>query len=590
MNEQSYFTKIRDFLTSFFRGGLKIVSHLSPSDRLVFGLLVIFFIASSFSLLLKANQYILVEIPARGGTYIEGIAGTPRFINPLLAVTDADRDLTAIVYSGLMKRTPSGLLITDLAESYSIGDSGLSYRFIIKADAVFHDKTPVSADDVVFTVTKAQDSGLKSPKRASWDGVLVRKINDREVEFILEQPYAPFLQNTTLGILPAHLWGEKSVEEFTFTVFNTEPIGSGPYMLKKIKRDASGVPEYYEFSSFSQYTLGQPYIKTLVIRYYPNEDRLIDAYLDGEIGALNSVSSKGLALIELNKKDVRVERSSLPRIFGVFFNQNQAPVLANIEVRAALNAGLDKEIIIREILGGNGIAINSPIPPGAIYKVVREDDLDMEDGESRSHQGRAIDILDRNGWTVNEETGIWEKETKKGTQILSFSLSTSDVPELKQTVGVIAREWRKIGVDVNVKIFESGDLNQNVIRPRKYDALFFGEIVGQELDLFAFWHSSQRNDPGLNIALYTNITVDKLLEEARTVYDKELRNEKYLEFEKVLTNDIPAVFVYSPDFIYIIPQNVRGISLGSVTASSERFANIHKWHFDTNYVWSIFSR
>jgi len=133
-------------------------------------------------------------------------------------------------------------------------------------------------------------------------------------------------------------------------------------------------------------------------------------------------------------------------------------------------------------------------------------------------------------------------------------------------------------------------LNQNIIRPREYDALLFGEVIGRELDLFAFWHSSQRNDPGLNIALYANITADSLLEEGRSLLDTDLRDKAYLEFEKEVKKDIPAVFLYSPDFIYIIPEHIQGVSLGSVTTSGDRFLNVHKWFIRTDKVWSIFSQ
>lgn len=185
---------------------------------------------------------------------------------------------------------------------------------------------------------------------------------------------------------------------------------------------------------------------------------------------------------------------------------------------------------------------------------------------------------------------FFERKTKDGVEILSFSLATSDVPELKAAAQIIVQEWKSIGADVDLKIFETGDLNQNVIRPRKYDTLFFGEIVGRELDLFAFWHSSQRNDPGLNIALYANITADKLLEDARTIADYSKRLTKYEEFEQEIAKDIPAIFVYSPDFIYVVPENINGLELGSVTTPSERFLNVHQWYIETDSVWSFFTK
>jgi len=168
MKDISFLKNSGDSITSLFQSAIKTVSRLSPSEKLVFWLLALFFIGTSFSLLFKVNEYLLVEVPARGGTYVEGVAGSPRFINPLLAITGADRDLTAIVYSGLMKRTLEGKLIPDLAESYGVGDDGLSYRFIIRSDAVFHDNKPITADDVVFTVgTRNSKQGVNKTRRAS---------------------------------------------------------------------------------------------------------------------------------------------------------------------------------------------------------------------------------------------------------------------------------------------------------------------------------------------------------------------------------------------------------------------------------------
>ena len=564
------------------------IQHFSPGELMLFRLFVIIFVVSFLVIISDINRYLLVEVPSEGGSLVEGIVGSPRFINPLLATTDADRDLSSLIYSGLMRARPDGTLTYDLAESHSISEDGLTYTFKLRNDGKFHDGKAITSADIVFTVRKVQDAALKSPRRASWEGVGVKSISEYEVVFTLEQPYAPFLENATLGILPEHIWSNADSEQFAFSQFNIEPTGSGPYRIAKIKRDESGIPLFYELKSFSQYALGKPYITSIIVRFYPNEKQLVDAYLNKEISAFNSVSSKNLALVELNTKLLRIERVSLPRIFAVFFNQNQAAVLAHKEVREALNITLDKKQLIKEVLGGNGIPIDSPIPPG-IIKSSRAPT--QSESESKiAPKSEAIKLLVKNKWKINEDSGVFERKTKEGVETLTFSLATSDVPELKAAAGIIAEEWNSIGADVDLKIFETGDLNQNVIRPRKYDALFFGEIVGRELDLFAFWHSSQRNDPGLNIALYANITADKLLEDARTIADYGERLTKYEEFEQEIAADIPAIFVYSPDFIYIVPLDIKGLALGSVTTPSERFLNIHEWYIETDSVWGFFAK
>lgn len=561
------------------------IKTFSPSEKLLFYVLIFIFIGSVVLILSNINKSFLTEVPANGGSLKEGVIGSPRFINPLLANSDTDRDLTALIYSGLMKATPSGELVVDLAESFTVSEDGFSYDFILKDNVSFHDGVDVTADDVIFTIQKAQDVSLKSPKRASWDGVTIEKIDDKHIRFILKQPYAPFLENTTLGILPKHIWIKAGTEQFSFSTFNNEPIGSGPYKIKKIKYNSGGTPEFYELEAFSKYALGRPFISNIKIIFYSSESALIEGYKDGDIGGMNSISPD--KLFELEKIGVRIERSPLPRIFAVFFNQNQAPVFANIEVRKALNIALDKDKIVREILGGYGTNIDGPIPPG-VLDFPSKNSKEILDKDERKKQ--ATEMLENNGWKFNEEDKVWEKKTKKSESQLRFSLSTSDTPELKAVAEIIAREWRDLGVVIDLKIFESGDLNQNVIRPRKYDSLLFGEIISRELDLFAFWHSSQRNDPGLNIALYANITADRLLEDARAATDRNVMIEKYKEFEREVDTDVPAVFVYSPDFIYITPKNVKALELGAVTTPAERFLNIHEWYIETDKVWNFFTK
>ncbi|MAF59234.1 hypothetical protein CL631_00070 [bacterium] len=555
------------------------VKNLSPLEKVIFSVLVGFLAITTFSLLSSVNKFLISDVPARGGALSEGIVGFPRFINPVLATTDADRDLTALIYSGLLRATPEGLLTPDLAENYSISEDGLTYSFVIKEDAVFHDGKPVTADDVVFTILRAQDPALKSPKRANWDGVSVEKIDEREISFTLNRPYAPFLENTTIGILPSHIWRVVESDQFPFSDRNTEPVGSGPYKVDKIERNNSGVPELYILKSFNNYSLGEPFISTLTFKFYTGEDELLRSYERGKIDSLNSIASESLR--QINPK--RTEKVPLPRMFAVFFNQNQAQIFSNFEVRKALEAVIDKRKIVSEVLGGYATMVDSPIPPGLLPRSTTPDEKTFNEKE-KLEEGK--EILEKSGWKFDEEENLW-KHSKKG--ILSFSLATSNVKELKAVSQIIKESWEKLGIDVNLQIFAVGDLNQNIIRPRKYDALLFGEIVGRELDLFAFWHSSQRNDPGLNIALYANIDADAFLEKGRTATDKRIQFDAYRDFEKEVKVDSPAIFLYSPDFIYIVPERIKGLSLGSVTTPAERFLNVHEWYIKTDRVWNFFA-
>ena len=483
-----------------------------------------------------------------------------------------------------MKGDYNGDLVPDLAKDYNISSDGLTYTFTLKDNIFFQDGTPLTADDVLFTINTAKNPDLKSPVAANWAGVTVTKVDSKTIQFVLQKPYGPFLQNTTLGILPKHLWQNISADEFAFTDYNVEPVGSGPYEIGSIKRDSDGLPQYYSLKPFNRYIGSRAHISEIVIRFYTDVKSLQDAFNQGIISSMNSVSPSEANQLK-DHSDVSIMTAPLERVFGVFFNQNQSKVLLNKEVRQALNIAVNRQEIVSKVLDGYGSPIDGPFPPNNLSgdKGLRETPTSTD-----VRIVMAKNILTKAGWALNKN-GIMEKKTKKDTQTLSFSISTANSPDLTQAANLLKEQWSAIGADVTVKVFEIGDLNQNIIRTRKYDALLFGEIIGSGNDLFPFWDSSQRNDPGLNIAEYTNSKADKFLEDARTTNDPKKLTNDWFGFEQEIYNDVPAVFLYSPDFIYILPSGIKGIDFGQVATPADSFVGINNWYLSTDRVWKFFA-
>ncbi|MCE9585294.1 hypothetical protein K8Q94_01575 [Candidatus Nomurabacteria bacterium] len=572
-------------------------SYFSKREWLIFFSLVIVLFVSTIIILEKINKSFMTEIPAPGGSISEGIIGTPRFVNPILALSDADRDLVSLIYSGLLRKDSDGNLIPDLAESYDVSKDGLTYTFTLKDKIFFHDKKPITADDIVFTITKAKDPIIKSPIKANWDGVTVEKIDEKTIKFTLKQPYASFLENMTLGIIPMHIWGNSTAIELNDA--NINPIGSGPYRVTKTNKQSSGLIDSYELSYFKNFILKKPNIKNINLHFYPNENYLIEGLKNGEVDQASSITPQNAEL--LKDKGYRIESSVLPRVFGLFFNQNQAQIFTDKHIIEAINQAIDKDQIINEVLSGYGVVINDPIPPNMLaYQKLNKDDKSTHEENLQ----KALDILAKDGWKKNAD-GVLEKTTitgkknskgktvstgKKSTSIIEFSISTGNAPELAKTAEIISNDLNALGMKVDVKTFETGNLNQTVIRPRKYDALLFGQIINHESDLFAFWHSSQRHDPGLNIAMYTNAKVDKILEDALVTTNENNRIKKYAEFENEIEKDSPAVFLYSPSFIYVISKNLKGLSINHLISPADRFLNSYLWYTQTEGVWKIFSK
>lgn len=484
-----------------------------------------------------------------------------------------------------MRKNQDGELITDLAEKYEISKNGLEYTFTLKDKIYFQDGKPVTIADILFTINKIQDSIIASPRRVDWDGVTVEKINEKTIKFILKQPYASFLENVTIGVMPMHIWSEGPLE---LNDANTDPIGSGPYMISSVSKQSSGTIDYYELVPFKKFVLGVAYIKNIKLRFYQNENDLTNALIDKEVDQISSITP--LNAENLKERNFEVKSTVLPRVFGLFFNQNQNQLFTDKAVVNAINLAIDKDKIVRDVLYGYGVAIDSPIPPNMLAYKTATAKTAVPHGETLQ---KVKDDLAKSGWKTGTD-GFLEKTTtekkKKVTTKFEFSISTGNAPELTKTAELIKQDLANVGIKVDVKTFETGNLNQNVIRPRKYDALLFGEIINHESDLFAFWHSSQRKDPGLNVAMYTNAKVDKILSDASVTVDDQARIKKYMQFSEEIKKDMPAVFLFSPDSIYIVSKNLTEVDMSNITSPSDRYLNAYLWYTETEKVWKIFTK
>jgi peptide/nickel transport system substrate-binding protein len=555
------------------------LQSFTQKDWIVVSILFLVMVASSVVLISKINKQIATVIPTEGGSFSEGIIGTPRFVNPVLALSGPDKDLTKLVYSGLMRKNAKGELITDLAESYEVSEDGLFYTFSIRNDATFHDGTQVTAEDIVFTIERIQDPLLKSPERTSWEGVTAEVIDRKTVKFTLKQPYVSFLDNTTIGILPFHIWSRVATEQFSFTDFNLRAIGSGPYKITSISKKNSGVIQEVSLKSFKDFTLGEPYINGIDLHFFSNEAALTRALESGVVDAAHALTPSYVA--EENFKPETINTAPLARNFSLFFNSNKNPIFQDEDLLEALELAIDKQTIISLVLSGYGSAIDHPIP-----KTIAEFQTLSGTTETKPFKERQLEAetkLDKLGWKKGED-GIRRKNGKE----LYFSISTGNAFELQQAAEIIREYFSLIGIQVELKVFEIGNLNQNIIRPRNYEALFFGQIVSKEADLYAFWHSSQREDPGLNIAMYANKDVDEILEDILKEKPTPERFKLYANLKKEFDQNIPAIFVYSPDFIYITPKKVKNISYKTIVSAEDRFNTVHEWYIQTDTVWNVF--
>ncbi len=539
-------------------------------------------------LAMRAYLHFTHPVPGVGGSYTEGMIGSPRVINPLYLSRDSDRDIARLVFSGLITYDSAGNVAPDLAERYEISRDGKTYTAFLKKNAVWHDGKPLTADDVVFTINRIQNPQYKSPARVNWQGVEAQKIDDATVRFTLRAPYAPFIENLTQGIIPKHLWEHIEPAQAVLHDLNMHPVGSGPYQFSRFKATGEGAVIWYALTRNPHYYREGPYLQNITFVFFNTEDEMIASIHKGEIDGFGPISSSRAT--DANSSQGLVFSIATPRIFSIFFNQRMAPALADPAVREAIARAIDKNKIAQETAGGAAIALDSILPPFQTFQ--KSAASGAADSAAPAYDpGRARSLLDAAGWRDTNHDGIRDKkirDAKKKTSLtaLHFVLTTGDSPDLAHTAELIKSMLADAGISVDIQKKSFAELETSVIRPRAFEILLFGQVYGYEPDPFAFWHSSQVKDPGLNIALFADKKADRILEDARHTTDRAVRNQKYQDFARIAARALPAIPLYTQLYLYLLPRDMQftggtgeeGAPFSRMTLPADRFNEINRWY------------
>jgi peptide/nickel transport system substrate-binding protein len=552
---------------------------LEPKERKLVKILSTVLGLCLIILLFKLYLISTIIVPTIGGEYTEGLIGSPRFINPILAQTnDVDLDLSKLIFSGLLKRDKNRQLQTDLAESYEVSENQLIYTFTLRQNITWHDDEPFKADDIIFTVASIQDPEFKSPLSRSFRGVVAEKIDDNTVRFTLKEPFAPFLGLLTFGILPEHLWYNIPPATADLAELNKRPVGTGAWEFDNFKKDKIGNIKSYTLVPNTDYYGNQAYLDKLIFKFYGDFASAVEAMKNKDVSSI-AYLPKDFKTDLIKHKNVNYYNLDQPQYTAIFFNQKENDLLKADYIRQVLALGVNKERIIEDAFNREGRIIDGPTLPG----IETSTDITKYQYDPEA----AVKLLEDNGWQLTSTTtdGITEQIRTKKDWILIVNLTTVDQPENIQTAEIIKDSWAQIGVKTNLIIVERSKILQEVINPRNYELLLFGENLGSDPDPFPFWHSSQNEHPGLNLAIFTDKKVDELLESARKTNAWEERKEKYQEFQKIIARELPAIFLYNPTYTYPQDKAVMGFNLYGIAVPADRFANLDEWYIKTKRIW-----
>ncbi len=496
-------------------------------------------------------------------TYTEGIAGRAQFANPLLRETTAEQDLVSLVFSGLTRTDEHGQIVADLAEGWTIMDDGLTYVFTLREHARWHDGAPVTADDVIFTIALLQDetSDLLPSQAPLWRTITVDKLDQRTVRFSLSEPLAPFLDYTTLPLLPAHALEHITAQSLDQVPFNQAPIGSGPFRLVDMAQD------HIKLKAFEAYYGVKPYLDAVEFRLYPDMQSLLTAYQAGEVQAISQLSTRDLDVAG-QLSDLAIYSAQQARCVALFLNLDRPP-LEDHRVRRALLAAIDRQGLIDEHLGGQAIVANSPIFPGSWAYT-----SDLPTVEFDIEAARAL--LEEAGWHDTDDGGV---RRNREEEPLELEILTNNDPLRRALAEAIARQWTEVGVRTSVRTADIVTLRTRHLQPREFDVLLYGWVqMTADPDPYPLWHSSQI-EGGQNYAGLQDRAIDDLLESGRRTNDIEERRRLYRDFQERFAKALPALPLYHPVYHYGVDKRVQNVHLPQIIFHpSDRFQTLYRWY------------
>ncbi len=506
----------------------------------------------------RLGRYYLVPQALRGGRYVEGVVGQVKLINPVLPEGQASADVDKLVFSGLTKFGPKREVQPDLAISWEISADGKTYTFHLRHDVYWHDGVPFKAEDVAFTLGAIQNPDVRSPLAGNWQGVKADTPDDYTVVLTLPAAYPPFINFTTVGMLPRHRFFAVNPAAFRTAQFNLKPVGTGPFQLTANLSDKGEI----QLTANPRYFGGRPKLDQFVVRLFGSSQQALEAYAKHQVNAVAKLDS-GQEALAGKLANLGLYHYSLPDQTSLFLHLTN-PILGDLTVRQALAQATNRAQIITSALNGDARPVSWPLLPGQL-------------GFSYKSHLPAADVaaaaasLDKAGWTLDG------KFRAKDGQPLRLKLVTIGGGEMQAVAEQIKAQWAAVGVDLELTFTDAANLQQSFIRPRHFDVLLYGLNLGADPDVYPYWHSTQAKDPGLNLSEYSSAVADRALEAGRVNTDPEVRTGKYQAFAATWTADLPAITLYQPDYIYAVSGDAEGIKAGDLVDPSDRFYNVQDW-------------
>jgi len=513
-----------------------------------------------------------VSVPDQGGVFREGVIGQFEYLNPLFCDRSAfDQTLCRLVYRGLTKFDDQGNIVADLAESWEITDEGRTYTFQLRTDQLWNNGTPVTAEDVIFTIGIIQDPDVQRLPALSqlWRNVEIFKSHEYEVKFTLKDAFPPFLEYTTIGLLPQHIWHEKTPTQMTFGSLNRIAVGTGPLKMAEIGTEY----DYIRMQPNPYYSGRQPYLSALEFHLYPSPGSLLAAFEANQIDGISQILPEDIEHAANNPDLELFSALDNQNVVAVFnLAKSDLPFAQDKSVRQALYYALDRESLVNEVLAGQAeIASNLFLPTSWVYNPsTRQYPYDRSISDN---------ILREAGWKDTDGDTVLDK----AGQPLQFSVAYAE--NLNDIAQSIIKSWRSMGIRVNALPYNPLDFTDNILPLRAFDIVLVSFNMSGDPDPYPFWHSTQAGAGDTlrqNYSGWQNLEADAMMEAARRTEDDDERRLFYYKFQEIFNEELPALPLIHPVYTYGVHKRVKGVQIGQLYDMADRFNSIDDWYIVTS--------
>jgi len=512
--------------------------------------------------------------PVDGGTLNLSMFSAPKGVfNPILYEDQYDSNVIGLVFNGLLMTNEKLEWICDLCANYKVSDDNKTVTFTLRKDVKWHDGKPFTSADVAFTyramlhpdytgvrtgdVTalvgaqkmvddrdafdkqvkekKLTETDAAKKKADGWDAWLkgdgkraINVMDDQTISFSTDEPYAPFLQSLAYAIIPQHIYKDVDMAKMAESTAVKQPIGTGPYKLLEYKTD-----QYVKLERYDGYHMGKPHIPTIIYKIV-NQDVAIGQLKSGELDYI-PIKPADVELVQTDKNVRLEERPSFSyQYMGINLDR---PMLKDKLVRQAFMYGINRKAMVDQLMKGHGTLMNSHMPPA----------LWAYDASALNAYGydpkKSADLLKQAGWTQKNAEGYLTKDGK----VLEFTIKYPSGNKVREaSAPLIQANLKDIGIKVNLQMMEFATLSSTVFDKRDMDAWLMG------------WSLSIDPDPGSiflpdnkwgKVTGWTNSRNDDLIKKGTRVLKVTERKPIYVEWAKILNDELPYIFLYSQNDI-----------------------------------------